>query len=45
MAYFNPYQPMDYGSPYGYPSGGPQSAAGGPQAFMEIGRASCRERV
>ena len=34
MAYFNPYQPMGYGGPYGYPSGGPQSAAGGPQAFM-----------
>lgn len=33
MAYFNPYQPMGYGSPYGYPSGGPQSAAGGPQAY------------
>lgn len=27
MAYFNPYQPMGYGSPYGYPSGGPQSGA------------------
>lgn len=34
MAYFNPYQPMGYGGPYGYPSGGPQNAAGGPQAFM-----------
>ena len=34
MAYFNPYQPMGYGSPYGYPSGGPQGAAGSPQAFM-----------
>lgn len=34
MAYFNPYQPMGYGSPCGYPSGGPQNAAGGPQAFM-----------
>lgn len=34
MAYFNPYQPMGYGSPYGYPSGGPQNVAGGPQAFM-----------
>ena len=33
MAYFNPYQPMGYGNPYGYPSGGPQSAAGGPQAY------------
>lgn len=33
MAYFNPYQPMGYGSPYGYPSGGPQNAAGGPQAY------------
>lgn len=28
MAYFNPYQPMGYGSPYGYPSGGPQAYAG-----------------
>lgn len=33
MAYFNPYQPMGYGNSYGYPSGGPQSAAGGPQAY------------
>lgn len=33
MAYFNPYQPMGYAGPYGYPSGGPQSAAGGPQAY------------
>ena len=33
MAYFNPYQPMGYGSPYGYPSGGPQNAAGEPPAY------------
>ena len=28
MAYFNPYQPMGYGGPYGYPSGGPQAFMG-----------------
>ena len=33
MAYFNPYQPMGYSNPYGYPAGGPQNAAGGPQAY------------
>ena len=28
MAYFNPYQPMGYGSPYGYPTGGGQLYTG-----------------